>query len=188
MKKTEIISNTQKAIAEYKDMFDTSQYVFKCAYDEYEWSFEGQKYLEIYFPRKISLDTIDGLKLKDDKGFILIHETYIYSNQHTLYKKGYIYKYITPEFSYHCTHPTSNQSEKFNYNFHYDMDLEYKNRDDKKLESTLHPDYHLQVLHTSPRFSAPKMEITNFLLLIRNLLYENNSSMTTKGEFIFQMK
>lgn len=138
--------------------------------------------VDFYFPKRLSRGIVDGFKLVSDKGFISFHETYRKINQHDLERIGYVYKYVTNEMVYSCTHIQSGKLEKINYNFHYDMDLR-RVADDVEEN---HPATHLQVLHTHPRFDTSKeTTAAEFLQFVRIFCYENKEASRPYTEALF---
>lgn len=128
----------------------------------------GIKYLTFFYPRQIPPDNVDGFRLKGNKGFISISETYkvISRTPEDLELVGYVYRYITDEMSYHCYFKPSNRNkENIPYNFHFDWDFKFKPVDDH--QTRLHPDKHLQVLHPHPRFKTEEINLLDFIALIR---------------------
>lgn len=127
---------------------------------------ERSGYIFLYYPYRVSPGVIDGIKLKDNKGFIAIQETYkILNKNKDLEKVSYVYRYITNEIVYLCEHSASKISEIIPYSFHYDMDM--ANLDPK------HPSRHLQVIHTQPRFETEDVNIIFFLNCVTDLCFKN---------------
>ncbi len=167
MTQQEVKNKIKNALMSSPEIFDCPpQCLHMC--DISESSDDNKKYLTFCFPRRIGLDQVDGFKLINEKGYISIQEKYIKKQNGTkLERVSYIYKYITKEVNYMCTHYDSGKISETPYKFHYDMDLEYEN-------SKKHPLSHLQVLHNHPRFEMGK-EITplEFLEKVRVTCFQN---------------
>lgn len=161
------------ALITLKNLFDASQNLYS------KKEITSGKYVDIYFPRKLGLNIIDGIKLKGDMGFISVHEQYIKDGR-SFKRVAYNYRYITATRSYDFSHRSNGSSRLECYYFHYDMDLEYKNTDG----NTGHSQFHLQVLHDSPRFQTEEIKIVDFLNFIRDSFYLS-SSLDPKQEALF---
>ena len=116
-----------------------------------------------YFPRQIAREVVDGFKLKDNKGFISIMETYKKVNAREFTKIAHTYRYITDEYTYECKSDVA-QPKNIPYNFHYDMDLDY--------DTPEHPSKHLQVLHSHPRFPIKEDSIDDFFLQVKTTCFD----------------
>ncbi len=170
MTKNEAISSISNSLINCPKIFDSS---FQDRLQVHaESKDEKNDYLFLYFPKYIPLNQVDGLKLKDDKGFITIQETFKFLNRHDLVRVGYTYRYITNEVTYTCEHALSGSTQNnMPYNFHYDMDLEYRN---PMNDNVGHPPNHLQVLHNHPRFESPNMTTASFLATVLQLCFKGN--------------
>jgi hypothetical protein len=124
----------------------------------------GQRILQVDVPTAVSIDALDGLKLKYEKGFISIRETYKETAMRGEFEKiGYIYRFITNELEYNFLNSQANKQQAIFYRFHYDMPLG---------ANANHPKYHLQVLHDFPRFESMQMEFLTFLNLVENICFD----------------
>lgn len=168
------------ALVTLKDLFDESHHHLLYRKEQAEHSFGRNNYIDIYFPRKIGIKEMDGIKLKDEMGLISIHEKYLKTKGGAVQRVSYVYRYMTSTRSYDFSHSTKGKSQLPYYYFHYDMDLEYEAVDPDKN----HPPAHLQVLHDSPRFKTEEMEIVEFLDFIRDTFY-TPSTLSTNQKALF---
>jgi len=187
MTQQEIQKKVRNVLVNSSEIFDCPVQILHGSCEIIPTSFGSREYLTFYFPKKISLEQIDGFKLVNEKGYISIQEKYIKrgSTGSKLELVSYVYRYITSEVNYLCEHRDSNKlSEILSYKFHYDMDLEYE---DKELD---HPQIHLQVLHNYPRFQTEKeITVLQFLEKVRLICFKNNTGIPIPyTEPIFLMK
>jgi hypothetical protein len=175
----EIKKKITSALMAFEDIFDESQRLLLRSCTEIPSRIDSIKYLSIYWPKRIDLDSIDGLKLKDNKGFISISEKYKYTNnKYTLEMVAYTYRYITQEMEYKCKYYVDVEEKKHFYNFHYDMDFLYQGDDEH------HSPHHLQVFHSRPRFKTEEISIFDFVKLIRDFCYEGKELKPYTGSFL----
>jgi hypothetical protein len=133
-------------------------------------SIGSTKFTSFYYPKKISIDEIDGFPLKDNKGFVSIEETYKSINRSVFTKVSHVYRFVTSEHVYNYVHtPTGKTKFAINYNFHFDSDLEYP------IDTSSHPLNHFQVLQSHPRFKTEEVAIEDFLMEVRNACFRNDN-------------
>ena len=127
-----------------------------------------------YWPDKIGIDKVGGYKLKDNKGFISMSETYIYTNdkRNRMTKIAHVYKYIASDTYYLASNAYNKPEALLNYNFHYDKDLDY---DLSRLnDEGRHPNYHIQVLHSHPRFATDQTLVADFISMVSRTCFQDN--------------
>ena len=117
----EIIKELKDLLLLYKDIFEfgTEGSIRKTMPKKDNYSDDSNAYIDLYFPKKIPLDTRGGYKLKNNQGYVSIKETYIYKNNIKLNGEAvaYVYRYISEEGTeYLCYDSKSDAS--FPYNFH----------------------------------------------------------------------
>lgn len=178
----EVQNRVKNALVSIADIFECSPAYLHSKQAE-ETSYEGKKYITFYYPKKVPLDAFDGFKLVGEKGYISIKEKYLIGAGRKLERVSYVYRYITDEFNYSCSHNSSHTTQDFSYKFHYDMDLENNNTEN-------HPQVHLQVLHNHPRFKMDKdISVIEFLEKIRMTCFQDiTGKLTPYTEPIFLLK
>ena len=176
MNKGQIISSIRNILLQNKELFDSEIPLHLPPSISPVIKEDSLKIQYFYYPKQISPDVIDGYRLKNDQGFISFAETYKFINNYDLEKISFVYRYVTSKFIYECRHSEDKLIEKKSlyYNFHYDLDLTYKNP--VKNDFSNHPPIHLQVLHPHPRFPVLEdMNIQLFLDTVRSLCFKNKT-------------
>ena len=184
---------TYQAIQVVKDLLKTNMDIFdplyiKEIYGNPERILSGEGHITFCYPKRISPNTIDGFRLKGNKGFISISETYRYTSSQSndeVELVGYVYRYITSEMTYSCNYSNSGLKKKdgIPYSFHYDWDFKFK--PDNSHQSITHPDKHLQVIHPHPRFKTETMTVEDFLMLIKTMAFNKKGKPIPKPFFVF---
>ncbi len=185
MNKNEAIGLIRAALITKSAIFESNKQNDLVRYRERYTSLNKEKYYFLYYPYDIGFGAVDGIKLKDNKGFVAIQEFFrITDRRNTLEKSGYVYKYITEEHVYTYQHPSSGDvKSNLLYNFHFDMDLNYNNSPENN-----HPPTHLQVMHSLPRFQTEEVSIINFLDAVIGFCFENESTLIPYTVPIYSMK
>lgn len=188
MKQPELVNSLRSALVSYKDIFDDVQKAkLYSSIQQISSSVENERYLDIYAPKKIPREELDGLRLKDGKGFISFNVKYRYTNSSNLEEVSYVYRYITDEIAYDCTHKTGDRRLSLYYSFHYDKDLLFhENSSMNREDAERHPLTHLQVFHSHPRFPVAPISIYEFLAEVKKMCFLNES-LTPYTEPLYSM-
>jgi hypothetical protein len=163
----QIKSNITNALLRNIDIFDPSSKYLLRKNDQIPFNEDVLFGYTFYAPKQLNRDAVDGIKLKDGKGYISISETYKQVNLHDYIKIAHVYRYITNEYTYECKSSGLN-SKIIPYNFHYDMDLEF--------DTPQHPLVHLQVLHSVPRFPVKEKSLEEFLERVKVTCFDEELS------------
>lgn len=129
------------------------------------------KYLYLYIPSRSKKFSDIGLKLKNGMGSVSIEIIYKYLNKHDLQEIGHTFRYFSQEHTYTFSYEDSGEPENKHedigiYSFRYDKDLRPSASND--LEE------HLQVLHNEPRFPINKVELKDFLLVVKQTCFNKD--------------
>lgn len=175
MKKSEVLDEVNNSLLLYEDMFVNLNGGGKqVASKNYPFDTEGgARYHSFYYPGEVPPDSLSGFQLVSGKGFISIKQEYKYRNIREMDIVSYVYRFISPEMRYSCEYhdPSFNSLNALSYNFHYDMDLEYSDSINEN-----HPECHLQVLHSHPRFKTERISVVEFLRTVKMLCFKNNDT------------
>lgn len=170
----QIIYNVKTALLSKAALFE-EEWQLHGKPEQYPTQINGKQGIIFYWPSKTSPDTADGYRLKHSTGYIALSETYIFqgATNNRLIKRAHVYRFVTDTVSYTCEDTTNSHPEKvLPYSFHYDQDLDYNQED---FNSLRHPNNHLQVLHTHPRFNADdNLTVGEFLEKVQVTCYKNS--------------
>ena len=154
----------KEVFREFKDLFDDKTNLNDLSIKS---SSNGE---EIYVPYPISMNSYEGVELKESAGCIAIQEK--------LDKKGgivsYRYKYFLSEYEYLiCSkHKDKNNDHCGVFNFHYDKD---ENNNPHKP--------HVTVLFPSIRYISEEITLKEFLMFIKEHFFENREGLLCRKNF-----
>lgn len=172
--KQSIFNNTKLVLKNYKHIIDSSEYwKLDTPPTEHKIVIDSQNSGYIFqWPSKVPLDTVGGYKLKDGKGYICLSETYIQSSSSKLSKVAHVYRYIDSDAVYHMSSSSDVEGVIKNYGFHLDEDLTYDNGHLK--DKDRHPETHLQVMHSHPRFATQENLLLDFLKMVERTCFDDS--------------
>jgi len=129
------------------------------------------------WPKIVSRNAVDGLKLINEKGYIAIRQSYLYKNNtRDLDLVGYVYKYMTDEMIYKSLHRHTNKDKDLHYIFHYDMDLLHAIDGNSRIPINEHSNEHLQVMHELPRFRTTDISLPLFFSHVIQLCFKKTTA------------